>query len=68
MSNCDEENPERSCSGFFCAWLITIVNHASPLRQEGAFMRSDFLREWPKKTASSQIKGNLLFVVHTACC
>lgn len=52
----------------FYAWLMTIVNHASPLRQEGAFMRCDFWREWPKKQQAPRLRGNLLSLVHTAGC
>ncbi|MGW8959096.1 hypothetical protein [Paenibacillus sp. NPDC055715] len=56
---------------FLRAWLMTIVNHTSPLRQEGAFMwifhgGMDFSVNG-KKTASSGVRGDLLFVVCVAC-
>lgn len=51
----------------FLRMLTTIVNHASLLRQEGAFTRCDFYG-FVQKNSKLQIKGDLLLVIYSPYC
>ncbi|AHM67788.1 hypothetical protein PPSQR21_041660 [Paenibacillus polymyxa SQR-21] len=51
----------------FLRMFMTIVNHVSLLRQEGAFMKCFFYGN-SQKNSKPPFKGDLLSVIHSAYC